>query len=337
MKDVAEHAGVGVGTVSRVMTNRGSVSADTRRRVEQSARQLNYRPSGLGRGLRRQRTDNIGLVVADISNNFYGEFAEAVLRTARSIGRRVIVYSSDEDPALERDYIDMLIEERVEGVIAFPAGGNVEAWQSALDHGINVVFADRTVDELAVPSVLVDHEAGSRTLTEYLLALGHARIGYLGGPRSLTSGQLREDGFRDAYRRAGMDLDEELVVRGRFTRDTAYASAMRLLQVSDAPTALIASNNVLGEAALAALRDNGLRVPDDVSIVMFDDPPWANIVIPAITVLSQPVRTMGQMAARLVAAPLGTDSAVPHVLAGELLLRDSARAIGSSAAAERRT
>ena len=337
MKDVAEHAGVGIGTVSRVMTNSGAVSAETRRRVEESARLLNYRPSALGRGLRHQRTTNIGLIVADISNSFYGEFAEAVLRTARSTGRRVIVCSSDEDVTLERDYIDLLIEERVEGVIAFPTGGNVDAWRSAQQLGINLVFADRTVDELPVPAVLVDHHAGSRALTEYLIALGHRRIGYLGGQLSLTSGRLREDGYRDACRRAGVEVDEDLIIRGHFTRDTAHASATRLLQVPERPSALIASNNVLGEAALAALRDNGLGVPDDMSFVMFDDPPWASIVHPAVTVLAQPVTTMGQTAARLVSAPPGRDSVVPHVLAGELRIRESTRAVGGVGAAQRRT
>lgn len=324
MKDVAAAAGVGLGTVSRVFSGTGKVSDTTRSHVEAVALQLNYRPSALGRGLKRQSTENIGLIVTDVSNNFYGEFAQGVLATAKTLGRHVILCASGEDPATELEYIDLLVEQRVDGIIAFPTGENVDAWRSAIALGINVVFADREIAGLDVPSVLVDNLAGARAVTEYLLALGHRRIGYLGGPSHLTSGRLREEGFRRAHADVGVEVDERLVVRTRFTRDTAYASAQRLLEADTPPTALFASNNVLGEAALTAIRDRGMRVPDDLSLVMFDEVPWANLVDPPVTVVAQPSWQLGQAATRMVLAPdfARTQSLT---LATELILRKSAQ------------
>jgi LacI family transcriptional regulator len=325
MKDVAEAAGVGLGTVSRVLTGNGQVSAAARERVMRAAQQLDYRPSALGRGLKLQRTNNIGLIVADISNNFYGEFAEGVLSAAKDLGKHVIVCASGEDPLTEREYADVLLQQRVDGIIAFPTGHNIDVWQGAQRLGVHVVFVDRIVDALKVPTLIVDNRGGSLAAADYLLALGHRRIGYLGGPQDLTSGREREEGFREAHRKAGVPVREELVVRARFTRDTAYASALRLIQADPAPTALFASNNVLGEAALAAIRDSGLRVPDDISVLMFDDVPWAGLITPPMTVVAQPARQMGDEAARLVLASDPPGGNGVRVLPYELIIRHSCR------------
>jgi len=323
MKDVAAAAGVGLGTVARAFGSPGRVSEETRRRVLEIAEGLNYHPSAVGRGLKRQVSDNIGLIVTDVSNNFYGEFSQGVLASAQGLGRHVILGASGEDPAMELDYIRLMVEQRVDGIIAFPTGENIAAWRSAIALGIRVVFADRILEDLDASSIVVDNVAGARSLTEYLLALGHTRIGYLGGPTTVSSGSLRETGFRAAHADAGIPVDEALVLRTRFTRDTAYASAQRLLDVEKAPTALVAANNVLGEAALSAIRDRGMRVPDDISLVMFDDVPWAKLVEPPITVIAQPAFEMGQFATRMV---LGGDaSASSLTLPTKLTIRGSAR------------
>lgn len=325
MKDIAVAAGVGLGTVSRVLSGNGQVSEATRERVLAVVRELEYRPSALGRGLKLQRTNNIGLIVADISNNFYGEFAEGALAVAKQSGRHVIVCSSGEDPATEREYIEVLLQQKVDAIIAFPVGGNVDKWHEARQAGVKVIFVDRIVDDLPIPTLLVDNVSGARAATEYLLALGHERIGYLGGPQALTSGRQREEGFRAAHRDAGLAVHEDLVVRTRFTRDTAHASALRLLKTTPAPTALFASNNVLGEAVLIAIRDSGMRVPDDISVLMFDDVPWARLVNPAITVVAQPARQMGQEAMRLIADQADPVDGSVRVLPAEFLIRQSCR------------
>ncbi|MDI5969258.1 LacI family DNA-binding transcriptional regulator [Streptomyces sp. SL13] len=319
MKDVAEAAGVGLGTVSRVLTGKGQASAAARERVLEAVRRLDYRPSALGRGLKLRRTDILGLIVADLCDPFYGEFAEGVLSAARTLGKHVIVCAGGEDPATEREYAEVLLQQRVDGVIAFPTGGNVDVWQGARRLGVNVVFVDRVVEALDVPTLVVDNASGSRAATEYLLALGHRRIGYLGGPPG--AGQ-HEEGFRAAFHAAGAAVPEELVVRTRPTRESADAVALRLVRADPAPTALFAATSVLGEAALRAVRAGGLRVPRDVSVLMFDDAPWASLVSPPVTVVSRPARRMGVEAARLVTAA-GPGGHPVRVLPYELVVRGS--------------
>ncbi len=324
MKDVAAAAGVGIGTVSRVFSGGRGVSQATREKVERAAQELDFRPNALGRSLMRQGRQDIGLLVADISNSFYGEFAKGVLSSAQAIGRHVLLCASGEDETLEREYIQLLVDQRVTGIIAFPTGRNVAEWRNARRLGINVVFADRTIDGFNAPSVVVDNSAGMSRLTEYLLAVGHRRVGYLGGPHDVTSGRLREEGFRSAHADAGIDLAEELVVRTPFTRDAARASALRLLQVVPRPTALVAANNILGEAALGAIRDSGLRVPDDISVAMFDDVPWASLVEPPMTVVAQPAHELGQLATRMVLKPR-TDHVDDLIVETELIIRGSTK------------
>ncbi|MFD4957808.1 LacI family DNA-binding transcriptional regulator [Microbacterium sp. NPDC058389] len=320
LKDVAAAAGVGLGTVSRVLSGNGRVADATRTRVEEVVRELGYRPSALGRGLKRQRTDTIGLLVADIANPFYGEFAKGVLDAAKAAGRHVIVGSSGEDPTAEREYVDLLLEQRVDGIIAFPTGGNVQTWRAARDRGVSVVFADRLLAGFDAPAVVIDNDEAAFRLTVHLFKQGHSRIGYLGGPVALSSGRLREEGFRRAHQVTGMPLSEDLIIRQEFTRDSAHGSALSLVDRPDRPTAVIASNNVLGEAALAAIGTLGLRMPQDISLAMIDDVPWAWLTHPSITVISQPTRALGAEAIRLISE--GIDTGV-SVLPTELLIRES--------------
>jgi LacI family transcriptional regulator len=324
MKDVAAAAEVGLGTVSRVFTNNGKVAAATRQRVEEAAARLNYRPSALGRGLKLSTASNIGLLVTDISNPFYGEFAEGLLSAASAIGRHVILCATGEDPSSEREYVDLLLQERVGGIVAFPTGENQDLWRSAQDLGTQILFVDREVAGIHAAAISVDHLAGARAGTEHLLALGHRRIGYLGGPDRLTSGSMREAGYRRAHADLGVPVDERLVVRTRFTRETAYASAVRLLDAPEPPTALFAGNNVLGEAALTAVRDRGLRLPADLSMVMFDDVSWAKLLDPPITVVAQPTTQLGVLAARTVLTAKPEAQAL--LLAPELVVRRSTAA-----------
>jgi LacI family transcriptional regulator len=271
------------------------------------------------------RTNNIGLIIADISNNFYGEFAEGVLARAKAAGRHVIVCPTGEDSEAEREYVDVLLQQRVDGIIAFPTTGSTQVWEDVLRHGTSLVFVDRMIDELDVPAVLPDNVGGTKAAIEYLLALGHRRIAFLGGPQDLTSGRQREYGYREAMTEAGLTVDDDLVVRARFTRNNAHATALRLLHSPPAPTAIFASNNVLAEAAMAAIRDSGMRMPADISLMMFDDVPWARITSPPITVVAQPTRQMGDEAAQLVCA------AQPHtgqrVRPVELIIRQSCKPI----------
>ncbi|MGW0805457.1 LacI family DNA-binding transcriptional regulator [Nonomuraea sp. NPDC002799] len=341
IKDVAEAAGVGVATVSRVLSG-GSASPATRERVLAVAAQLDYRPSALGRNLRQRRTGGMGLLVPDLTDTFYGQFAEGVLACARAAGDPVVVGSTGGDPEQEADLIGMLLEQSVDRVIAVPSGDS-DTWSPAIRAGMTVVFADRlpaqafeedttvtAVNDLMlldgftpapqsrpldVPAVLADDRAGIRTAVRYLRGLGHRRIAFLGGPGQ----DRRVAAFRAAV---GAPVDEDLVVFGTGSRDSAYAAASGLFQSRPDLTAVVAGGNVLGEAAVLAARELDLRVPRDVSLVMYDDVPWAELCSPPLTVIAQPGRDMGYRAAELVLRA-GTRRPRSVTLPTELIIRGS--------------
>jgi DNA-binding LacI/PurR family transcriptional regulator len=295
IKDVAEAAGVGVATVSRVLSG-GSASPATRERVLAVAAQLDYRPSALGRNLRQRRTGGIGLLVPDITDTFYGRLADGVLDFAQTAGEPVLLGTTGDDAEREAELIGSLLEQGVDRVVAVPSADG-EMWAPALRAGLTLVFADRApAGRGDVATVLADDRSGMRTAVDYLGGLGHRRLGYLGG-RGMGG---RVAAFRDALAALAMPVDEELIVLAGGTRDSAYAAASGLFQRRPDITALIAGGNVLGEAAVLAARELDLRVPRDLSLIMFDDVPWAELCAPPLTVVARPADDMGYRAAELV-------------------------------------
>ncbi len=293
IKDVAEAAGVGVATVSRVLSG-GSASAETREKVLAATARLDYRPSALGRNLRQQRTGGIGLLVPDITDSFYARLTDGVLSCARSYGEPVMIGVTGDDPELEAELIGTLIEQSMDRVIAVPSGDG-EMLAPALRAGLNVVFAGRRVPG-DVPGVLADDRAGVRTAVEYLAGLGHKKIAFLA-----RHGQSqRVAAFTDTLRALGIAVDDELVVHARASRDSAYAAAAGLLQHRPDLTAVLTGGNMLGEAAVLAARELDLRIPRDLSLIMFDDVPWAELCSPPLTVIAQPAQDIGYRAAELV-------------------------------------
>lgn len=294
IKDVAMKAGVSVGTVSRVLSGNGYASEESRRQVLRAAKELGYRPHGLARSLKLQRTDTIGLLITDIMNPFYSILAAGVLECARKLGYHVIVSATDEEPELEREYLEVLMEERAAGIIAIPTGKNVNYWKEVVDLGTGVVLVDREVQgvqELDV--ILVDNEKGAYDAVSYLIGLGHRRIGIITGPLETNTGAGRLQGYRLAHRNAGITVDEQLVEVVSFKQKSGIDAAQRLLSLPDPPTAIFAANNALGEATLMVIREKGLTIPNDISFVMFDDVPWACQTSPSLTVVNQPTRDLG--------------------------------------------
>ncbi|MEV4160416.1 LacI family DNA-binding transcriptional regulator [Nonomuraea dietziae] len=335
IKDVAEAAGVGVATVSRVLSG-GSASPETRERVLAVAAHLDYRPSALGRNLRQQRTGGIGLLLPDLTDPLYGRLAEGVLACARSAGEPVLVGSTGGDPEQESELIGMLLEQSVDKVVAVPSG-DADTWGPALRTGMTVVFAgerpdeptEEPVDDLllldglrgrprvegGIPTVLADDRSGVRTAVQYLKGLGHRRIAYLGGPGHAR----RVSAFREAL---GPLVDDELVVFAGGSRDAAYAAASGLFQSRPDLTAVLAGGNQLGEAAVLAARELDLRIPRDLSLVMYDDVPWAELCSPPLTVIAQPAQDLGYRAAELVLRP-GIRRPRGVLLPTELIVRGS--------------
>ena len=291
--DVARRAQVSPATVSRVFNGSRGVKALHRERVLRAIDELDYRPNLLARNLRRQKAGMIGVLVSDIENPHFTAMVRAVEDATYRLGYRVLLCNTDESAEKQRAYLEMLAAERALGVILAPSDPAGKEIETVLDLGIPIVAFDRPVNDPRADAVVADNLDAGRQATAYLLAAGHARIGFIGDPGVETC-VARQAGYEGAMRAAGLP---SRVTDGR-SRIAGGAEATEELVRDEATTALVVANNLMAIGALRVLRARGLRVPDRMSMVAIDDPFWAAIVEPPLTVLAQPVR---QMAERVVA------------------------------------
>jgi DNA-binding LacI/PurR family transcriptional regulator len=297
ISDVAERAAVSPATVSRVLNGDQTVGAPYRRRVQRAMDELGYRPNPLARSLRTQRTAMIGVVVSDIENPHFSEMVRAVEDQAYTRGYRVLVCNTDESRDKQRDYLRMLVEERVLGVVISPSDPAGPEIGELLDRGTPVVAFDREVADPRADAVIADNRAAARAAVDLLAGAGHRAITYVSGRRDVESGAERLDGFELSMRSHGL---EPRSVDGDFRVDRSYACVAALLATSDRPSALVVGNNLMTIGALRAIREAGAQVPRDLALVAFDDPAWAELVDPPLTTLAQPVRRMATEAMELL-------------------------------------
>jgi LacI family transcriptional regulator len=280
----------------------------------------------LAHSLRSNRTQTIALVLTDITNPFWTAVARAVEDEANLHGYIVIFCNTDEDEAKQQQYISMLLRRRVDGVLLVPASGSSHSVLALQGQGVKVVVMDRTLPGIQVDVVRSDSLGGAEMLAAHLLDYGHRRIAILGGPAELSVSQERAAGFRRTLAAAGVELDEEIVFFGHFTFESGRAMAQRALTTQPPPTALFAANNFIALGALRALYDAGLRVPEDMSIVAFDDLPFTELRQPLLTAAAQETHMLGKIAVqRLLArvAENGTELTSEIVLPTKLILRSS--------------
>ncbi|MGA2149210.1 MAG: LacI family DNA-binding transcriptional regulator [Bryobacteraceae bacterium] len=332
MKDVAGHAGVSMGTVSHVINGSAHVREPLRQRVLQTIRDLGYQPSQLARGLRRNQSNIAGMIVPDITNPFF----TAVVRGAEDIfyqnGLRLLLCNTDNDPAKELAYWHDLQSYRTAGLILIPSV-NSQMGSVHFERSFPVVCLDRLPKGWERDSIAVDNTAGAEAATSHLLSLGHRRIGVITGDMKLANAVNRLEGFRAAMRRADIEVEPEYIQEGRFNRLSGYEKMGVLLRLQPRPTAVFASNDLIALGVLAALRENGLRCPEDISLVGFDDLEFSEFTLPALTTVSQPGYQMGTKGAALLLKRVNGAADPPQhiVLPTELHLRQStARPAGAS-------
>lgn len=302
MREVAERADVSVSTVSHVLNETRRVSEDTRQRVLSVISDLDYQQNLLARGLKTQKTFTVGLLISDIQNSFFTSVVRGVEDVALSQGYHLFLCNTDEDPQREADYIRELGKKRVDGLIVAPAAPLHNHAPRLKAQGIPFVFIDREVEGLKAGSVRVDNRLGMRLAAEHLVDLGHDRIGMISGPLDKASGRERYLGLKQALDELGTGLREELVHFGDFKAESGRAGATALLERSEPPTALVTANNQMTLGALLSLKENGMSIPDDISIVGFDDLEWSPLADPPLTAVAQPTYEMGVQAMDMLLA-----------------------------------
>jgi LacI family transcriptional regulator len=324
IRDVARLANVSQATAARAMGGYGYVSSTRRRRVEQAAQELGYRPNDIARALASGSTKTIGLIVGDIENPFFATLARGVADVVEAEGYTLLLANSDEDIEREHHAVEAFRTRLVDGIIIAPVTGYDSA--HLRQHGWPVVCVDRSIRGVDVDTVTVTNARGARIAVEHLLALGHHRIGVVTDSAEIPSIAQRLRGYRTALRAAGNPVDEGLIsVAASSTLAGGHQAAMELLSRPDRPHALFTTSNFMTAGAVRALRDLGLRMPDDIALVAFDDLEWTTIVEPPITVIAQPVLELGTVAGRRILARVGGDTSPAQKirLPTELLIRGS--------------
>lgn len=300
LRDVAQRAGVSSATVSRVLAGRPHVSDETRRRVLDAAADLAYQPDRVARSLRVRHSTILGLVITDIQNPFFTALVRAVEDVAYEHNYAVFLCNSDEDAKKEELYIDLMRAESVAGVVIVPTQETNTPCQKLVQAGIPLVSVDRRILDLEVDTVTVDNREASFRLVDRLLEAGHRRIGAVFGPVACTTGRERRDGYVQALRARGLDVSPQLVRTGPPEKDFGYRAAREILALPSPPSALFTGNNLLFMGALKAIREGGLRVPQDVTLASFDEADWMDICSLPLTVIAQPTYQLGRTAAELL-------------------------------------
>ncbi|NQX63370.1 LacI family DNA-binding transcriptional regulator [Paenibacillus qinlingensis] len=325
--DIAAKAGVSAMTVSRVINNTGRISEKTRKRVRKVMEELHYIPNMLARSLVSQKTHLLSLLITDITNPFYTTLARGAEDAAKKAGYRLLFANSDEDYAKEKDYIDMILTTRVDGVLLAPTGDHsLENLNQLRKHHIPFVVLDREIPGIDVDVVLGDSKAGARNLVEHLIRLGHRRIALVNGLQDVSTARLRYTGYEEAHRLSGLQLDESLIVHLGY-RDFHDDSALdQLFQLEQPPTAIFAANNMLAVGVIQSLRARGFHVPGDISVVCFDDFGPAGAINPFLTVASQPAYQFGQLGMQLLIERLESENNYEFrkiMLPSQLIVRSS--------------
>jgi DNA-binding LacI/PurR family transcriptional regulator len=328
LKDVASEAGVSLGMAGRVLGNYGYYSQETRFKVLEAARKVEYRPNTIAKALKVRHTKVIGVVISDIANTFFPTLVRAIEDSAHKSGYHVMLCNTDEDPVKAREYLNALYERSVDGMIISPSKEIQAQLRKLAAAGLPIVLVDRFLEGLKVPTVTVDNRDGSYRAVSYLVERGHRRIACLAGLAGISTSDERLAGYLQALEDHGIAVDEEMIVPADFRQDMAAEAVAKLLDHKAPPTALFVCNETMAMGALRLLRERGITIGKELAVISFGDPDWASLMHPALSTVRQPTYAIGTLACEQLIAQLtrparSRPQAEHVVLKTELMIRQS--------------
>jgi len=300
IKTVAKKAGVSTATVSRVMRDYPGVREGTRKKVLNAVSKLNYEINAIARSLRQNRTHTVGVIVGNVLSQFYSIIAKSVEDIANKAGYNLILCNGDENPEKELRYLEVLKSNRVDGIILTPTGKNAEYINWLIESGTKLVLLDRLIDGVDCDAVLVDNKNGAYSAVKHLIEQGYKKIAIINGYLDRTTGRDRLDGYLKALKEAGIPKNNSLIKIGDFKKSSGINLSRSLLENPNRPEAIFIANIDMTLGALLTIKDMGLKIPDDIGIVGFDDPDWDLIIDPPLTAVNQPVYNIGSIAAEML-------------------------------------
>lgn len=331
IRDIAKLAGVSTATVSRTLATPAIVMPETRAKVEAAVRKLDYKPNALASSLRRRRTENIVVVVPDIHNPFFSGVVQGIEHVAHGHGHKVLLGESQNSQQRLDTYAEMLDSKEADGLILLGAllpTGIANAVAAGEAPHVPIVMACEYFVGLQAPNVRIDNAAAAAAATEHLLQLGHRRIAMITGPTGNPLVKDRVKGYRAQMAKAELAVPADYVARGDFTVESGYHAMKKLLALSQKPTAVFCANDEMAMGAIRAVKDSGRRVPQDLSVVGFDDIRFAEYFDPPLTTIRQPQREIGETAMRLILDVFAKRNAPTSVvLPHTLVVRGSTKAL----------
>lgn len=334
--DIAKKANVSPMTVSRVINNSGKISEATRQKVEKVIEELNYIPNSAARSLISKESKILSLLITDITNPFFTRVARGAEDKARQLGYRLLLSNSDENLEKESEYVTMLISTGVDGVLFAPAGdGSKKHLRTLIKHRIPFVLIDRSIEGVQSDLVLGNNREGTRMLIEHLIEQGHQNIALINGPSNVSTARERQLAYEETLKLADLPINPKLIVESHYKRDDAHSAVEKLLQLprTERPTAIFAANNFIAINAIRSLREQGVRVPEDIAVACFDDLEPVSSLNPFLTVAAQPAYNFGSIGTQLLIERI-EGTAPPEyrkiILPPELIIRQSSQTQHSS-------
>ncbi|WP_432667223.1 LacI family DNA-binding transcriptional regulator [Wukongibacter baidiensis] len=300
IRQVAKQAGVSVATVSRVLNHPEAVSIKTKEKVLAVMEEMNYTPNGIARSLALNRTSTIALLIPNILNPLYPQVAKGIEDVAHQKGYNLLLCNTEEDEEKEKEYIEMLLEKRVDGFILISSFLERQDIDKIKNRNTSIVMIGSCKENIDVDIVYTDYLKGAYQATQHLIDLGYKRIAHISGPLKGMESREKLMGYERALKEIEINTSEDYIVEGDNEIEGGYLAAKQLLQLEKPPKAIFAANDLMAIGAIDAIKDSGLKIPDDIAIVGFDNIRMSALVEPKLTTISQPVYKMGLIAARLL-------------------------------------
>lgn len=327
--DVANKAGVSTTTVSYTISGKRYVSEKLKERVQLAMKEVGYTPNTLARSLRVGKTNTIGLIIPDSSNLFFSEISRRIEDIGFVNQYTVFLCNSDDNISKQAEYLDVLIAKQVDGIVFISVRNEKVDLEKLVQAKIPFVVVDRECGLIA-DTVLIDNYAGGYEATSHLISLGHRKIAFITGPSTANPSEDRYKGFLSALNEYGVDLPEEYVKFGDFRFNSAEIAMQELLQLSDPPTAVFVCNDMMAIGAIRSIQVRKLQVPDDISVVGFDNIAIASAISPALTTIAQPIDKIAYQAMKVLFARMKGDTSTPferYILKPKLVVRESTRSL----------
>lgn len=322
--DVARLAGVSPATVSNMLNGRVTPRLETERRVNEAIRKLKYTTNYVAKSLVTKKTLIISLLITDIGNPFFPQLAQGVENAAKKHGYNVLLCSSDGVYEEECRYIKVLLQRQIDGLIVVPSSREGKSLQPLMAKGVPIVVVDNEITDLFIDCIVIDNYAAAYEATMHLLQQGRRKIVFIKGGSAVRSSYYRLKGYRDALHQFGIPVKPSLIVDGEFRMKKAYDAISNLVLNKVEFDGVFAANDIMAIGAMMALGNLGVKIPEEIAVVGFDDIPLSSIFIPSLTTIRQPVRQMGEIACdRLINLIQGGSVVGKTTLQAELVIRQS--------------